>query len=111
MYDNLAIGFIAGISLLWMQKWHAYGKYVWFDNVAHILGGATVASAAAIFTGGWLPYIITFTVGVLWELFEWYEGIHPWDGDPHDKAWEDTALDMTMAMIGAYGAITAAQYI
>lgn len=101
-----------------------YGRYWWYDNLAHLLGGAAVGALAALgyetlLAGGPVQVraVVVATVaaalaGTAWELLEYGVGVRPWTGRwPLDRSAEDTLLDMAFVLVGAALAVVGSEVV
>lgn len=98
-----ALGALAGCILLITNHWGAYERYWWFDNAAHFLGGVTVGGFVATEDSSRLMDLsLTLGVATVWEGFEAWMNVSPWDGShDYDDAVEDTILDTVLVLAGA----------
>lgn len=84
----------------------------WMDNLGHFASGIVLGGVLWLLTASWVYTTVGFvTLAIMWETFEYYHNVRPWDERergswPTDRAIEDTLLDtyigLTGAQIGAY---------
>lgn len=103
-----ALGVLSGASCVALAVWSRYEDWWWYDNLAHLLGGVSLASLVADEDsplGQDLAIVGCLTLA--WEIFEYGKQVHPWGGDralPDEAAAEDTVLDTLLVALGAYNA-------
>jgi len=103
---------VAAIELVSFH-FHLFYSIMWFDMIMHFSGGFLVAILAlTIITyykqdlsyGQVLFYgiLAAFVIGVLWEIYELYEGITVWGSSSY---WGDNGMDVTMDTLGGLVAV------
>jgi hypothetical protein len=92
---------------------HLFYSIMWFDMIMHFSGGFLVALLALTIVTYYkqdLSYgqilfwgiITAFLIGVLWEVYELYEGITVWGSFGY---WGDNGMDVTMDTFGGLVAV------
>ncbi len=106
--NNIKLAIITLSSLISLYLIHIYGiskhLYVgiwYYDLIAHFLGGICLAlSALYILKNPKYIILITFILGVMWEIYEWYFNLtgHPFGSYEYNF---DTIKDLIIDTIGA----------
>lgn len=88
-------------------EFYLYWKYDWFDIPVHILGGTIIGLSVFLLPLFRVPVpsfcygvpgmlVLVLIVGILWEFFEWYNGI----STLKEGFVLDTVIDLSMNIIG-----------
>jgi hypothetical protein len=95
----------AGATVVWgvMGYLAWYGRYWWWDNLAHLLAGVSLGGFATAHPFPVVRPLVVAAVAVLiWESFEFAWGIWPWvEHTGLAKKWNDTLLDSYLVLNGA----------
>lgn len=114
------IAYLAGAAALFVDALgdvlHLYGRFGWYDQFAHLVGGAVVGLVAfnvfwqlevagRIRLGGWLRGISVVAIGalmgVLYEIEEYLEDLWKWHRQVRLGDGPDTANDLLLNILGA----------
>jgi hypothetical protein len=108
----IIIWFLGTIVLFLVSAWGKKRGYYekgnfWFDDIMHFSGGLLVAMFCSGFIKYWpLILSLTFLVGVLWEIQEYFRGIYKFKkyGTKEDliearDSFEDLACDMAGCIV------------
>jgi hypothetical protein len=105
LYAQLAVALLVGYLNIWLGIIHIYYVTIWWwDIPTHYLAGMWVGFFAAWFLANWQRRativecaLFALAIGMLWEIFEVYEGI---GGSPFMPYWVDTIKDVMMDVLG-----------
>lgn len=103
---------LLAVALTYLQSeavlYFLYWRYDWFDNLMHLLGGATIGAFVVGLLLAVRPraYIVLLIIAfVSWEVFEYFAGL------PRESNYAfDTATDLLMDALGALAVYIVARY-
>ena len=105
LYAQLIVAVLVGYLNIWLGIVHIWYYTVWWwDIPTHFLAGMWVGFFAAWLLANWQKRakvwhcaLFALAIGILWEIFEVYEGT---GGSPFMPYWIDTIKDLTMDVLG-----------
>lgn len=97
------LGLLTGILAVALGRWGKYKDWWWYDNLNHLVAGVSLAALFDSEDASRRHVLgIVLSINLMWELFEYYKNVYPWDGSVEKKAAaEDTLLDGLLVYIGA----------
>jgi hypothetical protein len=109
---NIGLALTVLATLLWGSLAYVawYGKFWWWDNLAHLSAGASIGGWTALIVthfgyGGYaviLAVVVSGIAALIWEAIEFVEGVWPWTATLSlDRKWSDTLLDSYLVLTGS----------